>query len=245
MARDQFIENKATSPRHLLSPRFAPANIQERMGQAFDPPVTALNQWVLALREDPRLPPDAGRTIPFFDPRGGGTEAKVLFLMQDPSEVATFTGFISPDNNDPSANNSTLACERAGLEPRDRVHWNIFPWWVNITKGGRPVDPTRPPQSYAAAQPLAVTLLRDLLDLLPELRVIVLLGNQARQGFDRLGVSRSLAAQGITVLRGPSASPQSWNNVDKADPQLRRRSEIAVEKLTEAARLIASTPWSK
>ncbi|MCU1372358.1 MAG: uracil-DNA glycosylase superfamily protein [Ilumatobacteraceae bacterium] len=239
LARDEFIENKATRNEHLLSPRFAPANIRERMQQAFDPPVTALNEWVVALRDDPRLPPDAGRTIPFFDPRGGGVEAKVLFLMQDPSEVATFTGFISPDNNDRSANNATLACQEAGLEPRDRVHWNIFPWWVNITTGGKPVDPSRPPQSYAAARPLAARLLGEMLVMLPALQVLMLLGNEAQAGFERLGAQREFSGRGITVLRGPSTSPQSWNNIDRADPQQRYRREIVIEKLTEAARLIA------
>lgn len=238
MPRDQTIANTAVSPDHLLSPRFALANIRVRMGQVFDPPVTALNEWVIALRSDPRLPEGAGATIPFLDPRGGGVEAKVLFLMQDPSEVATFTGFISPDNNDPSANNSTIACERAGLAPRDRVHWNIFPWWVNITKGGKPVDPTRPPQTYAQARPLAARLLRDFLELIPEVRVLVLLGNQAQAGFDQLSSERDLRSRGITVLRGPSASPQSWNNIDPTDPRKRRRSEITIERLAEAARLI-------
>jgi hypothetical protein len=66
----------------------------------------------------------------------------VLFLMQDPSEVATFTGFISQDNNDPTARNSIVACNTAGLDYQTRVHWNIFPWWVNIVKKDRPVDPT-------------------------------------------------------------------------------------------------------
>lgn len=245
MARDQSIENEATSREHLLSPRFAPANIRERMGQAFDPPVTALNKWVLELREDPRLPPDAGRTIPFFDPRGGGDEAKVLFLMQDPSEVATFTGFISPDNNDPSANNSTLACERAGLEPRDRVHWNIFPWWVNVRKKGRLVDPTRPHQTHASARPVAAQLLIDLLDTLPRLQVIVLLGKESQKGFDHIGAQAQADRRAIAVIRTWSTSPQAWINVDKSDPQHRRREEIIIEKLTEAARLIASTSRSK
>jgi hypothetical protein len=238
VARDENVENRATSPEHLLSPRFAPENIVARLERAFELPVCDLNEWVLKIRDDPRLPEGGGRTIPFFDPRGGGVEARVLFLMQDPSEVATFTGFISPDNNDRTANNSTIACDAAGLESHDRVHWNIFPWWVNVVKKGRPVDPTRPPQTYAAARPLAATLLVDLVDKLDGLVVIVLLGNEARAGYDKMASRQDIARRGIEVRRCPSCSPQSWNNVDNSDPQGRRRSEIVVETLVEAADLI-------
>lgn len=239
MARDEHIANKAVERQHLLSPKFAPDNIEARNRQVFDPPVTELNQWVMALRDDPRLPPGAGPTIPFFDPRGGGVRARVLFLMQDPSEVATFTGFISPDNNDPSANNATLACRAAGLAARDRVHWNIFPWWVNVAKKGQPVDPRRPPQTYAQARHLATSLLGEVLGMLPYVRVIVLLGNEAQAGYARLDAAAEVDRREIRVLRGPSTSPQSWNNIDKADPQQRYRRDIVIEKLTEAARLIA------
>ena len=52
MARDERIENKVTSPRHLLSPRFSTENVQARMDQALEPPVRDLNMWVLrACRE--------------------------------------------------------------------------------------------------------------------------------------------------------------------------------------------------
>ena len=47
MARDERIENKVTSPRHLLSPRFSTENVQARMDQALEPPVRDLNMWVL------------------------------------------------------------------------------------------------------------------------------------------------------------------------------------------------------
>jgi hypothetical protein len=37
MPRDERIENRATSPDHLLSPRFAPENVRARIARAFDP----------------------------------------------------------------------------------------------------------------------------------------------------------------------------------------------------------------
>jgi hypothetical protein len=244
MARDEHIANKATSREHLLSPRFAPENITARLAQAFKNPAGPLNEWVVALRADPRLPPSAGATIPFFDPRGGGVDARVMFLMQDPSEVATFTGFISPDNNDPSAHNSTIACDQAGLAPRDRVHWNIFPWWVNITKKGIPVDPSRPAQSYTSAMPLASTLLEHVLEMLPRLQVVVLLGKQAQGGWRQAAPTLGTSVQGLRVLQCPSCSPQAWNNIDRSDPAGRYGREVTIATLTEAARIIGSPTGS-
>lgn len=241
MARDEHIANKATSRRHLLSPRFAPENIRSRREQVFDHPAGPLNEWVSALRADPRLPSGAGSTIPFFDPRGGGVAARVMFLMQDPSEVATFTGFISPDNNDPSAHNSTVACAAAGLDARDRVHWNIFPWWVNITKSGQTVDPPRPPQSYPAAMPLAARLLGDVLALLPRLQVVVLLGKQAQAGWKQVAPALGADARRFQVLNCPSCSPQAWNNIDRSDPAGRYGHEVIIATLADAARIIETT----
>ncbi|MHB8463704.1 MAG: uracil-DNA glycosylase family protein [Acidimicrobiales bacterium] len=163
-----------------------------------------------------------------------------MFLMQDPSEVATFTGFISPDNNDRSASNSTLACREAELQPRDRVHWNVFPWWVNITKKGRPVDPTRPAQSFAEARPLAVLMLRSFIGLLRAPKVIVLLGKQAQEGYDSLGLEAAHRSSGICILRCPSCSPQAWNNRDKDSGE--RNSEITIATLTSARRAALGTP---
>lgn len=237
MPRDVRIENTAVAREHLLSPRFAPENIAVRESQVFAPHVKVLNEWVEKLRSDPELPQGAGRTIPWFDPRGGGQNAAVLFLMQDPSEVATFTGFISPDNNDPTANNSTLACEDAGLSSRDRVHWNVYPWWVNILKKGRPVDPTRPAQTYSQAMNLAVPhLTRLLTGLLPKLKVIVLLGGHSQRGFDRfLANGGRLPSHLPEPLRCPSCSPQSWNNIEKKSSI--RRSELIKRALSEACEI--------
>lgn len=242
MPRDERIENCEVPQKFLLSPRFTPANIEARRAKIFAPHVRKLNQWVERARTHPRLPPGAGATIPWFDPRGGGVTARVLFLMQDPSEVATFTGFISPDNNDRTANNSTKACAAAGLDGKDRVHWNVYPWWVNVRKknGDGPVDPTRPPQTYDQARLLAREMLSDVLSLLPRLEVIVLLGNHAQDGYKSLEGGYDVPGRETKVLCCPSCSPQAWDNVMKKDPLRRTGQQITTATLRAAACSLAA-----
>lgn len=236
MAERAWVQNSAVQRERLLSVRHNPDEVRRRTARVDEWPVTNLNAWVRdEVRPSPLLPEGAGRTVPWFDPEGGGEEAQLLFLMQDPSEIATGTGFVSPDNDDLSARNSTVACRQAGLAPRVRVHWNIFPHWVNVTKKGRPVDPTRPPQTYGAARPAAVRFLGELLrDKLPKLRVIVLLGGQSQGGWDDYIAAGGVLPPGLPgPLRCPSCSPQAWNNRDKKTGIPNK--ELIIDTLREAA----------
>jgi hypothetical protein len=76
---------------------------------------------------------NAGRDAhlaPWFDPDGGGIDAHVLFLLENPGRRASSargSGFISADNNDDTAANFFCLRDQAGL-PRDRlVAWNVVP----------------------------------------------------------------------------------------------------------------------
>lgn len=226
--------NKEVDPRHLLSTERHPQNIKVRLEQRFLPHVKPLNEWVLQLKSRPDLPAGAGATIPWFDPRGGGINAPIIFVQQDPSRTATMTQFCSPDNDDLTANNATKACRQVGLSMESRLHWNIFPWWVNVRVRGVPVDPSRPSQTYVEAERLAAPLLIDLLNLLKEPKVLVLLGGQSQKAFDGLGLQAQLSERGIHVLRCPSFSPQSWNNADATGTP---RSEIIIRTLEQASDL--------
>ncbi len=231
--------NTAVDPQHLLSTIHHPAGVAARKEARFTPPVATLNRWVERIQQHPGLPPGAAATIPWFDPRGGGDQAKVLFLMQDPSKVATGTGFISPDNDDITARNGTVACDTAGLRRQDRVHWNIFPWWVNVRQKGEPVDSSRPPQSHSEAMPLAKELLGELLlTQLPALQVVVLLGGQAQSGWDRYLKQGGRVPAGLLTepLRCPSCSGMAWNTRNKQTGI--KNSQLTIDALAEAARLV-------
>ena len=75
--------------------------------------------------------------IPYFDPMDGGINAKVLFLLEkpgpktfnDPEFEKPGSGFISRNNNDPTAEATFNFMEQAQI-PRDAtVIWNVIPGW--------------------------------------------------------------------------------------------------------------------
>lgn len=110
--------------------------------------------------------------VPDFDPLDGGVHAKLLFLFEKPGPK-TFpplgSGFISRNNDDPSAKATHGFMRQAAIPRHGVVLWNTIPWWngtIAMTGGEK--------RSGAAE-------LRSLLELLPELRGVVLAGNQAWQ----------------------------------------------------------------
>ena len=232
--------NTAVAFERLLSTTLNPQEVARRRAARRNEPVAKLNSWVEDdLRKMAALSEATRATIPWFDPEGGGAKARLLFLMQDPSRTAAGTGFISPDNDDISARNATRACHAADLSSDLRVHWNIYPWWVNAPgKGGALPDPTRPAQTHAEAMVLAAPLLEILLhDLLPEVEVVVLLGKHAQHGWDRfLGKGGRTPSRLRRPLRCPSCSPMAWNATDKTTG--RKNSELTIETLRHARRLI-------
>jgi uracil-DNA glycosylase len=120
-----------------------------------------------------RLRREAGEKgpIPDFDPWDGGVEAEVLFLLEAPGAKAVRSGFVSRNNPDETAKNFFELTAEAGI-PRSRsVIWNTVPWYIG---NGSKIRPATAGDITAAAASLA-----RLLDLLPRLKVIVLVGRKA------------------------------------------------------------------
>lgn len=74
-----------------------------------------------------------GGQVPHFDPMDGGVDARLLFLFEKPGpmtdQLGSGSGFISRNNDDPTAR-ATLAFMRTARIPRkDTVIWNLIPWW--------------------------------------------------------------------------------------------------------------------
>jgi hypothetical protein len=78
--------------------------------------------------------------VPEFDPLDGGIDAQILFLFEKPGPMTAATGkragsgFISRDNDDPTAEATFTFMRQAGISRKATVIWNIVPWWNRTRK---------------------------------------------------------------------------------------------------------------
>jgi uracil-DNA glycosylase len=133
------------------------------------PHVAPLTALVDHIRKRERLQED----VPYFDPRDGGVNARVLFLLKAPGPGAVESGFVSHNNPDPSAKNFLELLSEAGIPREETVTWNLVPWALRDRQGNvREVEP--------ADEEDARPYLERLFALLPNLKVVVLMGESAR-----------------------------------------------------------------
>jgi hypothetical protein len=114
-----------------------------------------------------------GREVPDFDPLDGGVHARVLFLLEKPgpmtaeSGIRIGSGFISRDNDDPTADAIFNFMRQAAI-PRDvTAIWNVIPWW----NGTRKVT--------AGELREGASCVKTLITLFPALSAIVMVGEKA------------------------------------------------------------------
>lgn len=162
----------------------------ERRGRLSQPHVAPLTDYVCELRAR------TGHEVPDFDPADGGISASMVFLFEKPGPMTSASktgragsGFISRDNDDPTAEATFRFMEQAGIPRREVVLWNVVPGW----NGTRRI--TRAELAAGVAE------VERLLSLLPKVRSIVLVGRKAQRA-DRL-----IRATGLPVLHSPHPSP--------------------------------------
>ena len=113
-----------------------PAVREARLAALGEPHVAPLTDLVHALRERD------GSEYPYFDPADGGTEASILFLLEKPGPMTVpkgrglrqGLGFISRDNDDPTAEASFRFYREAGIDRKQSVVWNVIPGWNGTIK---------------------------------------------------------------------------------------------------------------
>jgi hypothetical protein len=108
--------------------------------------------------------------VPEFDPLDGGVNARVLFLFEKPGPMTAErygSGFISRNNDDPTAEATFGFMEQAGIPRKLTVTWNVIPAWNGTRK--------------ITLQELrdGMKCLAELIMLLPTLRAVVLVGQRA------------------------------------------------------------------
>ncbi|WP_181147635.1 uracil-DNA glycosylase [Ensifer aridi] len=135
-----------------------------------------------------RLEKDGLGEVPRFDPLDGGVKARVLYLLEKPGPKTSpagkaGSGFISRDNDDPSAAHSFEFHLQSGLPRSDSLLWNVIPWWdgqIAFTNAHRR---------------LGIERLHEMLALLNRLDTIVLVGGTAHKA------ESALAGSGLRILK--------------------------------------------
>lgn len=164
------------------------------LGAAHVAPLAEHVAWIRAERGADR--------VPDFDPTEAGIRARILLLLEAPGGKATRerggSGFVSPDNNDGTAQNMWELLRDARVDRAcDVVTWNVVPWYLGTDERIRQADNA----DLEEARPY----LRSVLALLPDLRVVVLIGRRAAAGWRHLGIE---VPHTIVV---PHPSPQNLN----------------------------------
>lgn len=132
--------------------------------------------------------------FPYFDPLDGGVNADLLVLLEKPgpriSAGAKGSGFISRDNDNPTAEAIFAFMKEARLARERTVIWNVVPGW----NGTRQVT---------TAELLAgLDALKSLLPLLSKLRTVILVGQKAQRA------APLVKPLGLKILVSAHPSPQ-------------------------------------
>lgn len=174
-------DNTSEDAPYLLK---SPVERERRIGMLTLPHMKPLTDHLASVRD--RRQGEEHQT-PYFDPCDGGINARVLFLLEAPGPQAVGSGFVSRNNPDPTARNMWHLMQDAGIPRSDTLIWNIVPWYVGERGHIRPV--TR--EDIRQALPY----LAELLQLLPYLQLIVLVGRKAQLAENKI---RSMTSLPIT-----------------------------------------------
>jgi hypothetical protein len=148
-----------------------------RIAKLGAPHMIDLTKFAKELRE--HLPawkvPHSEWEVPDFDPCDGGINARALFLLEKPGPMTApkgsgkreGSGFISRDNDDPTAEAIFHFMRQSKIPREHAILWNVIPWW----NGTRAVKRSELEDG--------VSRVKDLINLLPDLRVVVLVGKKA------------------------------------------------------------------
>ncbi|MDQ2954782.1 MAG: uracil-DNA glycosylase [Pseudomonadota bacterium] len=154
-----------------------------------------------------------GLEVPDFDPLDGGVRARALFLFEKPGPMTAKagsgkrvgSGFISRNNDDSTAEAIFDFMQQAEIARDQTILWNVIPWW----NGTRAVTKSELRDG--------VSRVKELIDLLPNLRAIALVGKKAAEAESLLESTRLPlfnSSHPSPLVR--ARSPERWLAIPKA-----------------------------
>lgn len=180
----------------------------EQRAHRFDAHIAPINAFIARLRE----PEPGGRGwVPEVAPLHGGVNATVLSVLRDPgpkTQPGVGSSFLCIENDDPTAERQWNLFHKYGIPADQVLPWNAYPWYVN-----------RAPRATERERGAAV--LANLITLLPNLRAVLLQGNDAADTWRRLTKAHPtmITERGITVVESIHPGRQAlWTN----DPEQRQ-----------------------
>lgn len=193
-----------------------------------DPHIAPINNFVVGLRD-----PDADRWVPEVAPMHAGVDAVVLSVLRDPgpkTQAGSGSGFLCIENDDPTAERQCELFAEHGISPRLVLPWNAYPWYIN-----------RAPN--AAEREAGAEVLVDLIQLLPELRVVLLQGNDAADVWRRVMRRQPnlLSERGIEVAESIHPGRQALWTPDESVRHARiAKQRVAIERVAAILKVRAS-----
>ncbi len=180
-----------------------PSEVERKLKLVDEPHLKPLNDWVRSLNHARTgSTADLESTAPWFDPSGGGVNARVLFLLEAPgsrSSASRGSGFVSIDNTDATAANLYALTHEAGLDRAAFALWNIVPWYLP--------EGTRTKATKRADVLEAGPHLESLIGLFTDLELVVTMGAFAQEGWEMLRRrSPGTAVLNWTAVPHPSAT---------------------------------------
>ena len=198
-AVSQELTDQIASPRGLRNQLL----LQSKITRLSEPHVAPLTSYIDQLRSaHPEI------EFPYFDPDDGGIDAQILFLFEKPGPMSATTigqrkgsGFISRDNDDPTAQNTFQLMSRASIPRRSTSTWNIIPGWNGSIKI------SLQERSFGLRELDKLTL------LFQNLKVIVLVGKEAQRASSTLESRFKVFKSPHPSNRVKNLNRSSWDKI--------------------------------
>jgi uracil-DNA glycosylase len=198
-----------------------PDFLADQRGRLREPHIAPITDFVDSLRSD-------GRWLPYVAPIHGGISSRILTVLRDPGRATLAeggSGMLSVENDDQTAETQFGLMESAGLTPSDFTPWNAYPWFIN-----------RKPTSHELLE-ASPTLVR-LLELMPELEVVILSGSDAQAAWRAsLEAEPAIRRRRLITLETYHPSVQALRT-DVPDERA-RRTQHRISTWREAAEILA------